>query len=77
MSRLPIVDFKTMEARLLNLGFVVVRQKGSHVFSRHPDGRTTTVPKHHGRDLPRPLIRESIREVELTVEEFREVLENL
>jgi predicted RNA binding protein YcfA (HicA-like mRNA interferase family) len=43
MSRLPIVDFKTMNSLLLTIGFEVVRQKGSHVFYRHQDGRTTTV----------------------------------
>jgi predicted RNA binding protein YcfA (HicA-like mRNA interferase family) len=42
MSRLPIVNFKTMEKVLLHLGFEAIRQKGSHVFYRHPDGRVTT-----------------------------------
>jgi predicted RNA binding protein YcfA (HicA-like mRNA interferase family) len=46
MNRLPIVDFKTMENVLIRLGFKPVRQKGSHVFYRHPDGRTTTAPNH-------------------------------
>ncbi|MFN8495098.1 MAG: type II toxin-antitoxin system HicA family toxin [Caldilineaceae bacterium] len=77
MSRLPIIDFKTMEKLLLNLGFVAVRQKGSHVFYRHPDGRTTTVPNHGGRDLARPLIREILREIELTPAQFQEELEKL
>ncbi|MHB8384362.1 MAG: type II toxin-antitoxin system HicA family toxin [Candidatus Binataceae bacterium] len=30
------------------MGFVAARQKGSHVFFKHPDGRTTTVPRHRG-----------------------------
>jgi predicted RNA binding protein YcfA (HicA-like mRNA interferase family) len=59
-----------MNAVLLRLGFEVVRQKGSHVFYRHPDGRTTTVPNHPGRDLARPLLRE----IELTPEEFADEL---
>ena len=74
MSRLPVVNFKTMESLLLRLGFVAVRQKGSHVFYRHPDGRTTTIPHHSGRDLSRPLIREILREIELTPEQFQEEL---
>ena len=74
MSRLPVVNFKTMEALLLRLRFVAVRQKGSHVFYRHPDGRTTTIPHHSGRDLARPLIREILREIELTPEQFQEEL---
>ncbi|MFP3867080.1 MAG: type II toxin-antitoxin system HicA family toxin [Desulfobacteraceae bacterium] len=54
-----------------------MRQKGSHVFYRHPDGRTTTLPNHPGRDLARPLIREILREVELTPEQFREELKKI
>ena len=42
MNRIPIVDARTMERVLFRLGFVAERQRGSHVFNRHPDGRTTT-----------------------------------
>ena len=76
MSRLPIIDFNTLEKLLLQLGFEPVRQKGSHVFYRHPDGRTTTVPRHPGRDLARPLLREILREIELSPEEFERQLKN-
>ena len=77
MTRLPIVNFKAMEKVLLNLGFQVIRQKGSHVFYRHPDGRTTTLPHHPGRDLARPLIREILREIDLATDQFREELEKV
>ena len=77
MTRLPIVDFNKMEKVLLRLGFNVVRQKGSHVFYRHPDGRTTTLPRHPGRDLARPLLREILREIELTPEQFLQQLQNI
>lgn len=75
MSRLPVVNFRQMEKVLLHLGFQPVRQKGSHVFYRHPDGRTTTLPNHPAIDLARPLLREILREIELTPEQFREELE--
>jgi len=77
MTRLPIVNFKTMEKVLLHLGFEPVRKKGSHVFYRHEDGRTTTLSNHPGRDLARPLIREILREIELTPERFKKELENI
>jgi predicted RNA binding protein YcfA (HicA-like mRNA interferase family) len=77
VSRLPIVNFKTMEKLLLKLGFEPVRQKGSHVFYRHADGRTTTVPNHPGRDIARPLIREILREIELNIDDFSQELDNL
>ncbi|MBN1795563.1 MAG: type II toxin-antitoxin system HicA family toxin [Sedimentisphaerales bacterium] len=77
MSRLKLVDAKTMEKLLIRLGFEKVRQKGSHAFYRHPDGRTTTVPHHKARTLARPLIREILREVKVSVEEYNNSLEKL
>ncbi len=77
MSKLPLINFKIMEKILTNLGFEKVRQKGSHVFFRHENGRTTTVPNHKGRDLARPLIREILREIELTLNDFLKELEKL
>ena len=77
MTRLPIVDFKTMEKVLFDLGFQNTRSKGSHFFYRHPDGRTTTIPNHPGRDLSRPLIREILREIEITAEQFIKELDRI
>lgn len=51
MTRLPIIIFKKMEKVLFDLGFQLARQKGSHVFYRHPDGRTTALPNHPERDF--------------------------
>jgi len=77
VTRLPIVDAKTMDKMLLHLGFERVRQKGSHAFYRHSDGRTTTMPHHPGRDLARPLTREILREIEMTPERFLTELNKL
>jgi predicted RNA binding protein YcfA (HicA-like mRNA interferase family) len=77
MTRLPVLNAKSLEKILLNLGFERTRQKGSHVFYRHPDGRTTTIPHHRGRDLARPLLREILREVELTPEQLLDDLKNV
>jgi predicted RNA binding protein YcfA (HicA-like mRNA interferase family) len=43
-----------MDRALRKLGFARIRQRGSHVFYRHADGRTTTVPHHKRRDLAVP-----------------------
>ncbi|HXY34507.1 MAG TPA: type II toxin-antitoxin system HicA family toxin [Planctomycetaceae bacterium] len=66
-----------MEKALVRLGFVAVRQKGSHVFYRHADGRTTTVPHHASRDLSRPLVRSILRDIDLSPEEFGDLLQHL
>lgn len=44
MSKLTIISDKQMIKLLINLGFVQVRQKGSHAFFAHPDGRVTVIP---------------------------------
>ncbi len=77
MTRLPIVDFKVMEKAPFVSWFSNSARKGIHVFYRHPDGRTTTLPNHSGRNLARPLIREILREIDLTPEQFRDILEKL
>jgi predicted RNA binding protein YcfA (HicA-like mRNA interferase family) len=51
-------------------GFEQVRQKGSHKFFRHPDGRTATVPDHSGEDLGRGLTNKIFHDVELSKEDF-------
>jgi predicted RNA binding protein YcfA (HicA-like mRNA interferase family) len=70
VTRLPVVNFRDLNRVLRRFGFEEVRRKGSHVFYRHPDGRTTTVPDHKGRDIARPLLREILREADLSVEDF-------
>lgn len=77
MSRLQIIDARKMEKLLFKLGFEKVRQKGSHVFYRHSDGRTTSVPHHRSRDLARPLIKEILREIELSSDEYEGYLKKL
>jgi predicted RNA binding protein YcfA (HicA-like mRNA interferase family) len=77
MTKLPIIDYRTMHKVLLSIGFIAVRQKGSHVFYRHKDGRTTTVPDHKGKPLARPLLREILREIEISPEEFISTLSEL
>jgi predicted RNA binding protein YcfA (HicA-like mRNA interferase family) len=77
LSRLTIIDSRKMEKLLFLLGFKKIRQKGSHVFYRHSDGRTTTVPHHPSRILARPLIREILREIEITIDEYNNYLKKL
>ena len=66
-----------MEKILLALGFKKIRQKGSHAFYKHNNGKVTTVPHHAGQDLSRPLIRTILRDINLTIEDFNKILEKL
>ena len=77
MSKLQLVSAREMEKLLFSLGFTRVRQKGSHIFYRHPDGRFTTIPHHRGRLLSRPLIREILNEIEISPDEYAKLLKKL
>ena len=73
MSKLPIVSATQMSKILRHLGFSFVRQKGSHAYFRHPDGRATVVPIHKGEDLGRGLIRVILRDIDLPTEEYEKL----
>jgi predicted RNA binding protein YcfA (HicA-like mRNA interferase family) len=59
---------------LERLGFRQVRQRGSHKFFRHPDGRTATVPEHRGEDLGRGILAKILRDAGVKPAEFLEWL---
>lgn len=70
MSNIPILKPQEVIRILENLGFVEVRQRGSHKQFRHQDGRGTTVPFHKGRDLAPRMLRQIAIDIGLTVEDF-------
>lgn len=53
------------------LGFVLVRQKGSHARWQHADGRSTTIPVHPSTEIGGWLYREILRQLGIDDDEFR------
>ena len=72
--KLPILQAREIIKVLTRIGFQEVRQKGSHKYFRHEDGRTTVVPVHPGRDIGRGLLREIIKEIGISREDFLRLL---
>jgi predicted RNA binding protein YcfA (HicA-like mRNA interferase family) len=70
VSSLPVLKPREVVSRLEALGFIEVRQRGSHKQFRHQDGRATTVPFHSGRDISPVLLRKIARDIGMTAEEF-------
>ena len=70
MGDIPVLKPQEVIRILEALGFLVVRQKGSHVQLRHPDKRATTVPLHKGRDISPRLLRKIASDIHLPVEKF-------
>jgi predicted RNA binding protein YcfA (HicA-like mRNA interferase family) len=70
VASIPVLKPREVVALLERLGFVSVRQRGSHRQFRHADGRGTSVPFHPGRDISPTLLRKIARDIEMTVEEL-------
>ena len=74
MTQLPIVKPREVIRALEKAGFKKIRQKGSHVFMRHPNGNTTLVPLHVGKDIDRSLLQKIIADTGITQKEFVDLL---
>jgi len=73
-ERAAILKAKDIIRALKKMGFCEVRQKGSHQCFQHNDGRFTLVPCHSGEDIGRGLLRQIMREINVSPEEFSKFL---
>ena len=71
MSRLKVISSSKMCKLLEKEGFNAIRQKGSHRFYMHNDGRTTLVPIHSS-DLDRTLIRKILRDIDMLIDDYND-----
>ena len=70
MGHVPPLRPREVIAVLTALGFVEVRQRGSHKQFRHADGRGTTVPDHGSREISPVLVRQIAKDIGLSAAEF-------
>ena len=73
MKGLPRISGRAAVAALSKAGFVLRRQRGSHMVLRRDDPFAQTVVPDH-TELDRGTLRAIIRQSGLTVEEFRKLL---
>ncbi|HEB72256.1 MAG TPA: addiction module toxin, HicA family [Nitrospirae bacterium] len=74
MSRLPVVSGSEMVRALKNTGYYIDHQTGSHIILRNdnPPHRRLSVPNH--KELAKGTLRALIKQVGLTIEEFKLLL---
>ena len=68
MTKLPILSGKEAQKILYKMGFYPIRQKGSHVYMQHRDGRSTVVPMYP--QIGRGLLKRILNEAETDIDEF-------
>ena len=71
LSKLPLLSWHEVIKALRKVGFVPVRQKGSHIILAKGD-RVVPVPRH--TEIKRGLLLEIIAEAGLTRDEFLRLL---
>jgi len=54
---------------LLDLGFTERDAEGSHVFFKHPDGRTTVMPVH-ADEISKGLLKKILNDIQLSMEVY-------
>lgn len=72
MAKLPLVSGKIAVKVFCKIGYQTTRQRGSHIRLHHFSKRPLTVPNH--KVLSKGLLRKLLRDVELSVDEFRRLL---
>ena len=70
MTKLPSLTGKETISLLKKAGFTIERQRGSHIFLKHSDGRATVVPIHSGETIGPGLLSKILRDVEMTKDDL-------
>lgn len=75
MSRIGQLKAREVARALHKLGFIFIRQRGSHAFYQHPvTGKATVVPMHPGEDIGRGLLRAILKQADISIEDFTDAL---
>lgn len=73
-GKLPRVPARKIVKVLESLGFRLVRQSGSHKIYRNKEGKRVTIPYHSGKIIHPKVLKSILKDADLTVERFREML---
>jgi len=73
-DKLPRVTATEVIKALERAGFFLARQSGSHKIYKNKGGKRVTVPYHAGKTIHPKVLQNILRDADLTVEKFKELL---
>jgi predicted RNA binding protein YcfA (HicA-like mRNA interferase family) len=73
-DKLPRISAAEVVRVLEKAGFFLARQSGSHRIFKNAKGRRVTVPYHSGKELHPKILKSILRDADLTVNEFQELM---
>jgi len=71
MTKISPIKPKKLIKFLKKRGFSEIRQKGSHKFFAHPDGRTTVIPFHPTKEIGPGLLRKILDDIKVSPKELK------
>ncbi len=75
MKKLTPLPAERVIKVLEKIGFVPVRQRGSHIILKNETGTMIVVPNHPGEEIGRGLLMKIIKQAGITKEKFLELVE--
>ena len=73
-QRLPRITADEIMRVLEKAGFTLTRQSGSHKIYKNKEGKRVTIPYHSGEVLHPKVLKSILRDADLTIEKFKELL---
>lgn len=74
MSALPLVSGREVVDAMCKIGYMLDRQRGSHMILRQQAPTIPTLDRSHYKEVAKGTLRAIIRQAGLTVGEFRDLL---
>jgi predicted RNA binding protein YcfA (HicA-like mRNA interferase family) len=74
VGKLPRITAAEVISAIERAGFSLARQSGSHKIYKNQAGKRVTVPFHSGKILHPKVLRNILRDADLTVEKFQELM---
>ena len=74
MAKLPRLTAREIISVLEKSGFFLVRQSGSHMIYKNPQGKRATVPFHASKTLHPKVLKSILRDAELSAEDLERLL---
>jgi predicted RNA binding protein YcfA (HicA-like mRNA interferase family) len=74
MPKLPRVTARQMATVVERLGFSLTRQSGSHQIYKNPAGKRATIPFHAAKILHPKVLKNIMRDAELSPDELEKLL---
>ena len=71
MTKISPIKPRRLIKFLKKQGFLEIRQKGSHKFFAHPDGRTTVIPFHPTKEIGPGLLRKILDDIKVSPRELK------